>query len=219
MPAGPIPVRGSAGGDGSWRLPRGSHGLPPEVVVDHQRRRLLAGVAGALSEHGYAGMNVEHVVERAGVSRVTFYENFENKRDCVLVAHEEAFSRLTGELFRACAGESEWSAKVTAAVGVAIEFATRTPAEARLLALEALAPEPDLAARVLASHDYLAGLLRSGREQCPGAASLPDLTERALIGAATSVIGARLMSGEGDGLPALEPQLVRFILMPYVGSR
>jgi AcrR family transcriptional regulator len=211
------PARDPAGDEGKWRLPRGPHKLPRDVVVDHQRQRLMAGTARALATRGYAEMTVEHVLTEAGVSRTTFYENFENKRECVRVAHEEAFDRLAGELFRACAAQSEWPAKVAAAVSVTIAFVVDRPEESQLLIVDALGADPALASRVLVSNDYLVGLLRNGREQCPQAASLPELTERALIGAASSVIGTRLLSGQADRLPALEPQLVQLMLMPYLG--
>jgi AcrR family transcriptional regulator len=212
----PQPARVPAEEEG-WQLPRGPHKLPREVVVDHQRQRLLRGVAAALAEHGYAAMNVEHVLARSGVSRTTFYENFDNKRDCVLVAHEEAFGRLSGELVGACAAESQWPRKVARAIAAAIEFAMWAPEEAQLLLVEAVAADPALASRVLVSNDFLVGLLRNGRERCPQAATLPELTERALIGATTSIIGARLLAGQADRLPALEPQLVQLVLMPYIG--
>jgi len=229
--ARPAPSRGRAAGivsPGSlpaegptdlpeWPLPRGPHKLPREVVTDNQRRRLMAGTACALARKGYAEMNVEDVLLEAGVSRTTFYEHFKNKRECVLLAHEEAFDRLAAELFRACAGQSEWVAKVAAAVEAVVAFAIRTPEEAQLLVVDALAADPKLAERVLASNDYLVGLLRNGREQCSRAAILPELTERALIGAASSVLGSRLLAGQVDQLPELEPQLLQLMLMPYVG--
>ena len=93
----------------------------------------------------------------------------------------------------------------------------RAPEEAQLLVVDAVAADPTLASRVLASNDYLVGLLRNGREQCPRAATLPELTERALVGATTSIIGMRLLSGQAGQLPDLEPQLVQLLLMPYVG--
>jgi AcrR family transcriptional regulator len=203
--------------EGSWQLPRGRHDLPHEVVVDHQRQRLLAGAATALAEHGYSELSVEHIITAAGVSRTTFYEQFDNKRECVLVAHELAFDRLAGQLVRGCAAVSEWPAKIVVAISTAIVFAIRTPAEARLLVLETLAPDPVLVERALASSDFLVGLLRNGREQCPSAATLPELTERALIGATTSVIGHRLLCDQADQLPALAPQLIQLTLIPYLG--
>jgi AcrR family transcriptional regulator len=204
---------------GAWQLPRGSHGLPREIVDAHQRRRLLAGAARALAEHGLGDMTVENILEHAGVSRATFYQHFDNKRGCVLVAHERAFDRLVGELVRGCAAVPDWPTKIVVAIATVIAFALRSPEQARLLVLDALAPDPVLAERALASNDFLVGLLRNGREQCPQVASMPELTERALIGATTSVIGQRLLNDQVDQLPDLAPQLVQLILIPYLGHK
>jgi AcrR family transcriptional regulator len=209
----------SAGGSISHgeALPRGPHRLPRDVVLANQRRRLLGAAAQVLARHGYAQLTVEQIHGAAGVSRTTFYEHFTNKQDCVLVAHEDVFDRFTGELFRACAERPEWSGKVRAGVETTIAFSVRCPEEAQLLLVDPVAADPYLATRVLASHDYLTGLLRNGREHCPEAGSLPELTERALLGAAASVVGSRLISGQADRLAALEPQLVQLMLMPYLG--
>lgn len=217
MNSGTHSAEGSIGDNGDWKLPRGRHKLPREVVVERQRARLLAGAARAMATHGYVSLTVEQIIEEARVSRTTFYENFANKRDCLRVAHEEAFDRLAGTIFRACAGVLEWPAKVAAAVAAAIRFAVESPGEARLLIFDAVGAEPELAARVLASNEHLVGMLRAGREHCPQAAMLPELTERAMIGAATTIVGNRLMRGQADRLPALEPELVQLILIPYLG--
>lgn len=130
---------------------------------------------------------------------------------------EEAFDCLTGELSGACAAAFEWPDKVVAGIGAAIAFVTRDPERAQLLIVETVATDATLAAGALACSDYLVGLLRNGREQHPKAVMLPELTERALVGAMVSVIAGRLLSGRADQLPELEPQLVQFLLMPYVG--
>jgi AcrR family transcriptional regulator len=216
----PAPLPAGDAGDASlaWEYPRGRQKLPREVVADRQRQRLLAGAAQAIAAHGYVAMNVEHIIRQAGISRATYYELFGNKCECVLVAHEQAFARLAAELDGACAGQVEWSAKVAAAVSAAIGFAVRAPEEARLLLLEELAADPILAERALASNEFLVGLLRNGREQCRSAASLPELTERALISATTSVIGRRLIYDQADTLPKLAPELIQLILIPYLGN-
>jgi hypothetical protein len=72
-----------------------------------------------------------------------------------------------------------------------------------------------LAGSVIASHDELVELLRAGRRRCPGAADLPEVTERALIGAATSVVADLLMAGKAGELIELEPQLLELMSMPY----
>jgi AcrR family transcriptional regulator len=206
------------GGDGAGRkLPRGPHKLAREVVIDHQRRRLLTAAAEVLTEHGYPELTVESILDRAQVSRTTFYKLFKNKRECVLAAHEAAFDRLSSTIMRACAEERDWPARVAAGIGAAIDYARESPREAQLLILDAVAADRHLARSVIASTDFLVGLMRAGREHSPAAAELPALTEHALIGAVTSVIGVRLVSGQAERLPELKSQLVELLLLPYVG--
>lgn len=202
----------------SWELPRGRHRIPRDVVVENQRQRLFSGVGQALSEHGYIRLTVEQVIEAAGVSRTTFYQHFDNKRDAVLSAHEAAFERFLVSVVRACNSESDWSLKVRAAIWDALDFAAAEPGQAQLLVLDAIAADAEVARRVLASNDHLAALLSAGRRQSAQAAALPELTEKALIGALTAIVGGRLMNGDVESLPGLAPQLIELVLMPYVGA-
>src|SRR3954447_2919900 len=80
------------------RLPPGRHGIPANLVIEHQRRRLLVAMADALAEHGYAGVTTTHVSERAGVSTGTFYKHFGNLWDCVLAAYVASADRLCAEI-------------------------------------------------------------------------------------------------------------------------
>ena len=66
------------------RLPRGSSSLPKEVVDREQRRRLIQGIATAVSQKGYAAVTVADITRIAGVSRATFYALFKDKEDCFL---------------------------------------------------------------------------------------------------------------------------------------
>jgi AcrR family transcriptional regulator len=77
------------------KLPRGPHALPQEVVIAHQRERLLASAADAVADYGYAELTVRDLIEGAGVSRRTFYQLFEDKLECVLAAHRMALDRLS----------------------------------------------------------------------------------------------------------------------------
>jgi AcrR family transcriptional regulator len=200
-----------------WDLPKGRHRLPREVVSRNQRLRLIAGIARAMAEHGYAKLTVEHVISAAGVSRSSFYEQFENKQQAVLAAHDVVFERYLAALLRACNSEQEWPLKIRASIATTIAFATAEPEQAQLLALDSLAGDAEVARRVLASSDHLASLLSAGRQYNPRGAELPELTEKALVGAVSALIAGRLMNGEAEVLPELEPQIVELILIPYVG--
>src|SRR3954465_11736469 len=77
-----------SGGEGQF--PSGIRSLPPDLGGAVQRGRLLAGMLRATAELGYREVSVQDVLERAGVSRPTFYEHFENKEDCFLAAFDTA---------------------------------------------------------------------------------------------------------------------------------
>lgn len=55
-------------------------------MLASQRGRMLQAIAEAVAEKGYARVTVADVISRAGVSRETFYEQFEGKEDAFLSA-------------------------------------------------------------------------------------------------------------------------------------
>jgi AcrR family transcriptional regulator len=71
------------------RLPRGPHGLTREQVQASQRQRILDAVLDVVGERGYAATTVADITSAAGVSRTTFYEQFQNKLDAFLTAYDE----------------------------------------------------------------------------------------------------------------------------------
>jgi AcrR family transcriptional regulator len=201
------------------RLPRGPHALPQDVVAAHQRARLLDATAVALAERGYAGLAVRELIARAGVSRRTFYQLFDDKIDCVFAAHRRAFGRLRAAIAGACPAEAAWPDRVTAAIERSLELAAASPGEAHLIAVVCpTAAEPQLASRGQAAHAELAGLLRAGRGRADIAGGPSELTEQAVVAAAISVVGGRLFAGRAATLPALAPELTQLLLMPYLGD-
>ena len=62
-----------------------------------QMRRLLEAAGIVFSEMGWADATVEAIVNRAGMSRRTFYEHFDDLKECLLVLHQ----KVTKVSFRA----------------------------------------------------------------------------------------------------------------------
>ncbi len=73
---------------GPLTLPHGPHGLPRHVVRGSQRRRIIEATARLVSEHGYASTSVADISTLAGVSRATFYEQFDNKEQLFLACYQ-----------------------------------------------------------------------------------------------------------------------------------
>ncbi len=75
-------------------LPSGRHGYSREQVAHHQRERLIAALAAAVAEKGYAAVTLADVTRHARVSRRVFYANFESKEQCFLAAFEVVVAHL-----------------------------------------------------------------------------------------------------------------------------
>jgi AcrR family transcriptional regulator len=178
---------------------------------------MLAAMAVALEEHGYAQTTVAQVLKGAGVSRRTFYEQFADKDDCLLAAYEEAERRVWAQAAAAAAdvpsvADGIWSRRVRAALGAVLELFAAEPATARLFTLEARAALPQIAARQRQSLDRAAATLRAGNRHA-GVADLPESAERALVGNVAALAGSYVFSGATELLPSLVPQLADHLLL------
>ena len=163
-------------------------------------------------------MEVGQLLEAAGVSRTTFYEDFVDLADCVAAAQAEAAERLRARMREAWARESEWPLQVRASVEVALGFTAETPALASLLLPTSLISEPRLAAGVWEVNDFLTRALRAGSATDPQATLQPELGDQVLVSGAQALIGARLRAGDVERLPLLAADVTQAILAPYVGA-
>ncbi len=131
---------------------------------------------------------------------------------------ESAFGRLQVAIVEACGVEEGWPQKVAAGVRAGLEHAAADPATAELLTRKAVAGGPDGIARHDRLVSYLAERLRPGREERPGGAGLPEVTERAMAGGVLMLVAQRLDQGREDELVALVPEAIQFVLTPYLGA-
>src|SRR4051812_49284835 len=74
-----------------------------EGVHANQRARMLDAMTRCVASKGYARVSVADVVQNAGVSRRTFYEQFRDKEDCFLVAYDTGSDAVIAALLAAVA--------------------------------------------------------------------------------------------------------------------
>lgn len=182
-----------------------------------ERDRLVAAFSKAASEHGYAQLEVEQVLRYADVPLATFEEHFAGMEQGLIAAQDSFIDRLWLDLVGACEGTAEWPLKVRAALGAVLSSVVEASTLARVFAIEATAASVAAAERHFSALDQFAVLLREGRRYFPAAASLPDATERALVGGVASIVSGHLLMEDPEAIPSLEGQLVELLLMPYVG--
>lgn len=202
------------------RLPPGRHGLPREFVVHNQRERLIAGLAVAVAENGYAGTTIAHITRHAAVSRRTFYEHFESKDECFVAAYDAVMEQLRERVDVAFQEEDEWPRAVRAGIAAMLEFLAAEPNLARLAMVEPLAAGPAVVDRYDAAIRGLVPYFEAGRsDRAAAVLSEPSpTTEEALVGGMVSLISRRVAAGKVEQLESLLPDLVEFVLTPYLGS-
>jgi AcrR family transcriptional regulator len=182
------------------------------------RERLVAAIGRVVAEHGYAGFTVELALRYADVSRDAFEEHFETREQALLAAQEAYLDHIWLEVAFACDTLGGWPLKVRAAVAAVVTSLVDTSKLARAFGVEAAAASLVAADCQFAALDQFAAMLRSGRHLYPAAASLPEATERALVGGIASIVLDRLLDEDPGALLGLEPQLVELLLLPYLGE-
>ncbi len=199
-------------------LPAGRHGFSREQVAHHQRERLIAGLAAAVAEHGYAAVTIAHITRAARVSRRVFYEHFESREECFLAAFEVVVDHLRELLVAAVEPIPDWPQRAIAAARAALAFFAAEPDLARLCLVESRSAGPAVSARFAAAAAELAPLLAQGRAERAAERPLPESTEDSVIGALLSLAFRKVSAGEADRLEDLLPDCAEFILSPYLGA-
>jgi hypothetical protein len=128
-------------------------------------------------------------------------------------AFSGAVARLQVAVLAACERQEPWAAKVAAAVAAAVDFAAADPQSIQILAADAPVHRPDGGERYVRTIEHFAELLRS---EAPPDRRRPRTTEQALVGGIATTIADRLRLSTPEALKATIPELVEFVLLPYV---
>ena len=199
------------------QLPRGRHGLSREYIAEHQRARLFAAVAVVLDEKGYAGTTVSAIAGEAGISKSDFYNQFDSKDDCFLAAYGAAVERLRAEVLVAGGTRDSWAEAVCAGLEAGLAALSAAPAEANLLLVEGLCAGPDICTRFRRGVEGFVAQIRRGAPARAAAGGALAPVDEAVVGGVASLVGRRVLAGEGGRLDRLFPELAEFALSPYLG--
>lgn len=205
--------------DRSGKFPSGVRRLPSELIRAVQRERLIVAILAAAAELGYLGTNVQDVIDRAGVSRPTFYEHFANKEDCFLAAFDTNAERLRRMIDAgARKGGDVWRERMRYALEALLRFASREPNTARTMIVEARAASATAVRRRVELLDHFAKCLQAqAQDLIPESRRQADLTAAGIVGGVESVLYSRLCKHEYDELASLLPSLMYFVVLPYEG--
>jgi AcrR family transcriptional regulator len=215
----PRPNGGTAPSVCTVGMPPARQHLSSEFVAQHQRARIVNGLAEEIVEHGYRDVTVAGIVKRAGVARNTFYANFANKEECFLAASDLAGEEAMRQVADAVrVAPREWPEQVRAGVGAFLAYVASESALARVFVVESLAAGPAAAQRYERTVRAVAPFFRLGRRIRESPAHLPPTLEETIVGGIFWVVYQRIVIGRLDELEGLLGELVEFALTPYLGA-
>jgi len=205
-------------------LPRGRHAAPRPVVREAQRARMLAAMVEAVAEKGYAHVAVADVIERAGVSRKTFYEQFANKDSCFLAAYDATVDELLAKIDQALeAIAPDWLTAHRAAVETYLDTLAASPAFAKALLIEVLGAGPEALSRRATVQERFAAQLedvhRRARHDIPEIPEVPPHTFLAAVGAVNELVTTHVLEQGAQTLPELAGAIVDVQLALLVGRQ
>lgn len=207
----------------SSRLPSGRHGLTREAVVASQRGRLIDAMADVVADKGYPATTVADVVERAGVSRRTFYEQFADKEACFLAAYDVGVTVVLGRIREAVevAPGAGWREQARSGVEALLALLASESAFARALQVEILTAGPaalERRAGMLAMFSLIwRGVHERARAEEPELPPLPEELFTVLTAGFEELIRDCIRVRGTDALPTLADPIVRTVIAVFSG--
>ena len=199
------------------RLPSGRHHLTREAVEASQRGRLLVAMAEIVAAKGYVATTVADVVERAGVSRRTFYEQFPDKESCFLAAYDTGVEVMLGRIRDAVEplAADDWRARARTGLQTYLEVLAAEPDFAWCFHVEVLSAGPAALSRRSGIHTLFSGLWRDvhrrARAENPALVAWPDEGHHMLSAGLEELVRERLRSHGAGSLPAYGETLVGIV--------
>jgi AcrR family transcriptional regulator len=197
------------------RLPSGRHRLTREAVQESQRGRILIAMVQVVAEKGYGATTVADIVERASVSRSTFYEQFQDKEACFVAAFDFGVEFVLAEMRRAWESMAEggdWRAHVRSDLTTFLETLAAEPAFARAIHIEAVAAGPPALERRAEIFALFTDRTRRIHElACSQEPSLPELPAEVFklhTGGMDELIREQLRTRGAEALPELIEPLI-----------
>lgn len=199
-------------------VPRVQNAPELKLVTSPKRQVILEGMLEAVGAEGYERTSVRTVLDRTGVYRQAFYDNFADKDDCYLQAFDAGVERVEALMVAAAAGESGWTAQLRTGLGALLDFLDQEPSVGRALIVEVHAAGPEALAKRAAAMGRVNAFLDRARDEAGEGESPPPIAGEGIAAGIHAVIHSRLATGTSDGFRQLLPEFMYFAVLPYFGA-
>jgi AcrR family transcriptional regulator len=212
-------VQAGAEGTGAFRemevLP---HAPRLELVNSPKREKILEGMLDAVGTEGFDATSVRTVLDRAGLYRQAFYDNFADKDGCYLAALEMGIARLEAIVARAAASQEGWRPKLRAGLGAMLDQLDAEPEMGRAVIVEVHAAGPGALAIRAEAMKRAADFIDLARGEAGEAETPPQIASEGIVAGIHAIVHSRLSTGATDGFRGLLPEFMYFAVLPYFGA-
>jgi AcrR family transcriptional regulator len=170
----------------------------------------------AVGAVGYEATSVRTVLDRTGLYRQAFYENFTDKQACYLEAFDFWVAQIEAAVAAAVEGEDTWRGKLRAGLAAMLDSLDAEPDRGRALIVEVHAAGGEALAKRSAVMERAVDFVAAGASE--GSEIAPSMASQGVVAGIHAMIHARLATGVDDGFRKLLPEFVYFAVLPYFGS-
>jgi AcrR family transcriptional regulator len=201
------------------RLPRGRRKQRESFVNRQLRERILGATAEMSLLKGYSEMTVADIVACAGIGRDVFYVHFKDKQDAFLAAQQHNLQDHMNACATSFFAAPTWPERIWNGLKAVTEIIAEDPALAHLWLVESFAAGPAAIQRTEELMVICTLYLQEGYHYRPQAASLPQLSSEAIIGALYEIVYQEIEEGRGARLGGVLPQLAYIAIAPFTGAQ
>jgi len=182
-----------------------------------QRKTLLGEMLEELVQRGYGEISVDRAREVAGVSGEEFRAEFGGKDECLFAAYEQLSEEVVQVAGGGCESGGPWPDRVRVGLVALLEELAARPRMAQALTRSFPGIRPAAYERYVALLSRFEPFVHEGREYSGLGDELPGEVELLAVGAAEAIIFGEVDAGRTKGLPAMMPEILFSVLVPFLG--
>jgi AcrR family transcriptional regulator len=212
-------VQAGAAGTGAIRVVEALPGSPKlELVGSPKRERILEGMLEAVGAEGYDATSVRTVLDRTGLYRQAFYDEFADKDACYLAALELGIGRLEAIVIRGAASEETWRGRLRAGLAALLDALDGEPDFGRGVIVGVHSAGPEALAIRAKAMKRAAEFIDLARDEADDSESPPQIAPEGIVAGIHAIVHSRLSTGATEGFRELLPEFMYFAVLPYFGA-
>jgi AcrR family transcriptional regulator len=185
--------------------------------LEAERQRIHDALVEVCRERGLGAATLGRVIERAGVDRAAFDRHFADLDDCFAQYVSDACASFIHYLPATMDTAEDWRAQLRAVIYEMVRFWRADEARAHMLLVETYAAGP-LAALIRDQvMERMVDLIDHGRRLMDDPTALTRVTAEATAGALFNQMHLLQAQAKLDDADQLVPQLMYFLVLPYLG--